>query len=117
MNIVVRKTTCIFQVDKSEKLNYKDELLAVYQGSKIERERVDAFEADRYYKVSIVVHLYYLKFTSRQVKWTRVPDLVEKRKVLLRGGWAYVPSREQSSIVYQEFESHLAKDLMVRVAY
>ncbi|KAF7288271.1 Rsec15 protein [Mycena chlorophos] len=46
------------------------------------------------------------------------PDLFEKesyykRRVFLKGGWAYVPSREQSSIVYKEFETHLEKDLMV----
>ncbi|KAF9567519.1 DNA primase, large subunit [Agrocybe pediades] len=46
-----------------------------------------------------------------KVKWTRVPDLVEKRKVFLKGGWAYVPGREQSSIVFQEFESHLERAL------
>jgi len=47
------------------------------------------------------------------VKWTRVPDLVEKRKVFLRGGWAYVPRQEQSSIVFHEFESKLEKALEV----
>lgn len=48
------------------------------------------------------------------MRWTRVPDLVDKRKVFLKGGWAYVPSREQSSIVYQELETHLERDLLVR---
>jgi DNA primase large subunit len=48
-----------------------------------------------------------------QVRWTRVPDLVEKRKVFLNGGWAYVPESAQSSIVYQEFESKLKKGLEV----
>ncbi|KAI0831416.1 DNA primase large subunit [Trametes gibbosa] len=46
-----------------------------------------------------------------KVKWTRVPDLVEKRKVVLRGGMAYVPQTEQASIVLQEFQSRLEKDL------
>lgn len=50
---------------------------------------------------------------STQVKWTRVPDLVERRKVFLKRGWAYVPGREQSSIVFQEFEVHLQKTLEV----
>ncbi|KAJ7470699.1 eukaryotic and archaeal DNA primase, large subunit-domain-containing protein [Mycena latifolia] len=77
-------------VDKSEKDKYRQELSS-YQS------RADSFETDRYYKV----------------RWTRVPDLVDKRKVFVRGGWAYVPSREQSSIVYQEFETHLEKDLLV----
>ncbi|KAI8998534.1 DNA primase large subunit [Trametes punicea] len=46
-----------------------------------------------------------------KVKWTRVPDLVEKRRVVLKGGMAYVPASEQASIVLQEFQSHLEKDL------
>lgn len=54
-----------------------------------------------------------LTLTVLQVKWTRVPDLVEKRRVLLKGGMAWVPSREQSSIVFQEFQTTLAKALEV----
>lgn len=52
-----------------------------------------------------------------QVRWTRVPDLVERRKVFLKKGWAYVPAIEQSSIVFQAFESHLMKDLEVCSCY
>lgn len=47
------------------------------------------------------------------MKWTRVPDLVEKRQVFLKGGWAFVPRKEQSSIVFQEFENELEKVLEV----
>ncbi|KAG5724621.1 DNA primase large subunit [Termitomyces sp. T112] len=82
-------------VDAAEKTKYRRELLACYIGSKIETVREQAFEGERYYKV----------------KWTRVPDLVEKRRVFLRGGWAYVPAKEQSSIVFQEFEVHLNRAL------
>lgn len=39
--------------------------------------------------------------------------MVEKRRVFLHGGWAYVPGQEQSSIIYQEFESKLEKALEV----
>ncbi|KAI6036110.1 DNA primase large subunit [Pisolithus microcarpus] len=46
-----------------------------------------------------------------KVHWTKVPDLVAKRRVFLRGGFAYVHSREVSSIVYHEFESALQKAL------
>ncbi|KAI0709357.1 DNA primase large subunit [Earliella scabrosa] len=46
-----------------------------------------------------------------KVKWTRVPDLVEKRRVLMKGGMAYVPAAEQASIVFQEFQNHLEKAL------
>lgn len=48
-----------------------------------------------------------------KVKWTRVPDLVEKRKVILKSGMAYVPAGEQASIVYQEFQALLEKALEV----
>ena len=53
--------------------------------------------------------------TRDQVKWTRVPDLVEKRKVFIKGGWAYVPGSAQLSIVLQEFETNLDKALTVGV--
>lgn len=79
-------------VEKAEILKYREELLACYQGSKIERERIDS---EKFYKV----------------KWTRVPDLVEKRRVFLSKGWAYVPGKEQSSIVFQEFQVLLEKAL------
>ncbi|KAG6813433.1 hypothetical protein H0H92_011130 [Tricholoma furcatifolium] len=82
-------------VDAAEKSKYRKELFACYQGAKNESVREQAFEGERYYKV----------------KWTRVPDLVEKRRVFLRGGWAYVPAKEQSSIVFQEFELHLTRAL------
>ena len=36
---------------------------------------------------------------------------MEKRRVFLKKGWAYVPSQEQSSIIFQEFESKLEKAL------
>ncbi|KAG8693896.1 hypothetical protein FRC09_010204, partial [Ceratobasidium sp. 395] len=51
------------------------------------------------------------KETYCKVHWTRVTDLVAARKVLLRGGYAYVPAREQSSIVFQEFSSRLERAL------
>lgn len=46
-----------------------------------------------------------------KVDWERVPDLVEQRKVFLRGGKAYVPSREQQSMVVTEFTAHLERAL------
>ncbi|KAF8212305.1 eukaryotic and archaeal DNA primase, large subunit-domain-containing protein [Mycena galopus ATCC 62051] len=81
-------------VDKAEKDRFREQLIS-YQG------RAETFEADKYYKV----------------RWTRVPDLVDRRKVFLKAGWAYVPSREQSSIVYQEFETHLERDLLATSRY
>ncbi|KAH0837282.1 hypothetical protein AYO21_09989 [Fonsecaea monophora] len=46
-----------------------------------------------------------------KVDWTRVPELVEHRTVLVRKGKAYVPMREQTSMVLTEFTSRLDKGL------
>ena len=48
-----------------------------------------------------------------KVHWTRVPELVEHRTVLVRKGKAYVPMREQASMVMTEFTSRLEKSLEV----
>lgn len=48
-----------------------------------------------------------------KVDWQRVPELVEGRKVFLRGGRAYVPGREQLSMVVAEFTARLDKALVV----
>ncbi|KAH7923862.1 DNA primase large subunit [Leucogyrophana mollusca] len=79
------------EVGDEEKNTYAKELQAL----EIKKPGEEYVREERYYKV----------------RWTRVPDLVAKRKVLLRGGWAYVPSREQSSIIFQEFEANLARAL------
>ena len=52
--------------------------------------------------------------TYFKVPWSMVPDLVEKRKVLLKGGMAYVPQREQMSLVLQAFQERLERGLEVR---
>ncbi|KAF9453209.1 DNA primase, large subunit [Macrolepiota fuliginosa MF-IS2] len=82
-------------VTKEEKVQYNHGLYSMYHAFRHEQDRADAFEKEKFYKV----------------KWTRVPDLVEKRKVFLKGGWAYVPGREQSSIVFKEFEVELERAL------
>lgn len=48
-----------------------------------------------------------------KVDWARVPDLVEQRRVFLKAGKAFVPGREQSSMVVAEFSSRLARQLEV----
>lgn len=48
-----------------------------------------------------------------KVDWERVPELVEGRKVFLKGGKAYVPGREQMSMVVAEFTGRLDKALEV----
>ena len=42
-----------------------------------------------------------------KVPWTRVPELVESRRMFLRRGYAYVPAREQTSMVVSEFARRL----------
>lgn len=51
-----------------------------------------------------------------KVDWERVPELVEGRKVLLKRGVAYVPVREQISLVVPEFTKRLDEALEVRSA-
>ncbi|KAG0646795.1 putative DNA primase large subunit [Hyphodiscus hymeniophilus] len=46
-----------------------------------------------------------------KVDWERVPELVESRRVFLRGGRAYVPGREQASMVVAEFTAKLDRAL------
>jgi DNA primase large subunit len=46
-----------------------------------------------------------------KVDWVRVPDLVDGRKVFLKAGKAYVPGREQQSMVLNEFTSRLERAL------
>jgi DNA primase large subunit len=48
-----------------------------------------------------------------KVDWERVPELVESRKVFLKNGMAYVPGREQMSMVVAEFTGRLDKALEV----
>jgi len=48
-----------------------------------------------------------------KVDWERVPELVEQRKVLLKRGKAYVPQREQMSLVLAEFTKKLDEALEV----
>lgn len=48
-----------------------------------------------------------------KVDWERVPELVESRRVFLKGGMAYVPGREQLSMVVAEFTSRLDKAMEV----
>lgn len=51
-----------------------------------------------------------------KVDWERVPELVESRRVFLKAGKAYVPGREQLSMVVAEFTSRLEKALEVRTS-
>jgi len=48
-----------------------------------------------------------------KVDWEKVPELVQGRRVLLRRGKAYVPAREQMSMVVSEFTKRLEQALEV----
>jgi DNA primase large subunit len=48
-----------------------------------------------------------------KVDWERVPELVEQRRVLLKRGKAYVPQREQMSLVLAEFTKKMDDALEV----
>jgi DNA primase large subunit len=48
-----------------------------------------------------------------KVDWERVPELVEQRRVFLKMGKAYVPQREQMSLVVAEFTKRLDDALEV----
>lgn len=51
-----------------------------------------------------------------KVDFETVPELVEGRRVLLKAGKAYVPVKEQMSMVLAGFNSRLEKGLEVRKA-
>ncbi|KAJ3984468.1 eukaryotic and archaeal DNA primase, large subunit-domain-containing protein [Lentinula detonsa] len=80
-------------VSKNEKDEYKGQLQH-FISAKVDLDT--AFNNEAFYKV----------------KWTTIPDLVEKRKVFLKGGYAYVPAREQASIIYAAFEERLEAALL-----
>ena len=48
-----------------------------------------------------------------KLDWQKVPELVESRRVLLRRGKAYVPAKEQTSMVVSEFSRRLESALEV----
>lgn len=52
-----------------------------------------------------------------KVDWERVPVLVEQRRVFLKRGKAYVPQREQMSLVVAEFTKKLDEALEVCIGH
>lgn len=48
-----------------------------------------------------------------KMDWETVPELVESRKVLVKKGKAYVPAREQTSMIHAEFNALLLVNLIV----
>lgn len=52
-----------------------------------------------------------------KIDWERVPELVQGRRVFLKKGKAYVPAKEQLSMVLDEFTTRLQKALEVSSAH
>lgn len=59
------------------------------------------------------LRLPYFIATNQKVGFERVPDLVEKRKVFLRGGKAFLPISEQQSLIVAEFSNNVGRALEV----
>lgn len=49
-----------------------------------------------------------------KVDWEKVPELIERRAVFIRKGKAYVPQREQLSMVIADFTARLEKAMEAR---
>lgn len=92
-HVVLTETHSFTKVSHEEKKIHRSALIAAHP------KLANNFDAEAYYKVP----------------WTKVLDLVEKRKVYLHRGIAWVPMREQASLVVAEFSSRLSKDLEVFV--
>ncbi|GFR49921.1 hypothetical protein Agub_g11940, partial [Astrephomene gubernaculifera] len=73
-----------------------DDILRVMRSGLETKEALQRAQNDRrFYKVS----------------WTRVPELVAQRRVLLRGGWAYVSRDALAPLVVAEFRAGVSKGL------
>ena len=51
-----------------------------------------------------------------KVVWTKVADLVQHRRVYLKGGYAFVPVSEQMALVATEFSARLSQALEVCIS-
>ncbi len=81
------------QVSAGEKNNLREELTGANPSLR------KTFDSEMFYKVH----------------WTKVSDLVGKRRVFLAKGQAYVPMTQQISLVLAEFNSRLEQALDVRL--
>lgn len=55
--------------------------------------------------------------TWYKVDWEKVPELVERRAVYMRKGKAYVPGREQLSMIIAEFTARLERAMEVIINF
>ncbi|KAI0814401.1 DNA primase, large subunit [Xylaria sp. FL0064] len=112
-----RVETMLFRLRLNEAgFREKDEFI---QSINLDCERVTEDERNKY-RDELAAVAGFKKGTEEEtwvkVDWERVPDLVESRRVFLKAGKAYVPSKEQSSMVIAEFTKRLdrALDLTAR---
>lgn len=77
------------EVTDEEKVEYRDKLLKT--GGMKDADKSEWFKVD----------------------WERVPELVEQRKVFIKRGKAFVPQKEQQSLVVAEFTKRLDESLEV----
>lgn len=86
----------------------------------LEWEKVSAEERDLYREELAACSAWERKTDLElgwfKVDWEKVPELVESRRVFLRGGKAFVPVREQTSMVVGEFTRRLDHGLEVRAS-
>ena len=78
--------------DQEKKTNWDDLVSSV--GYELSPAK---FEGEKFYKVP----------------WTEAVDLVRVRRVLIKGGMAYVPSRELLSLVMVIFRARLSHNLVL----
>ncbi|KAI0434610.1 DNA primase, large subunit [Xylaria sp. FL1042] len=112
-----RVETMLFRLRLNEEgFREKD---AFIQSINLDCEKVTEDERNRY-RDELAAVAGFKKGTEEEtwikVDWERVPDLVESRRVFMKAGKAYVPSKEQSSMVIAEFTKRLdrALDLTAR---
>ncbi|KAG2428010.1 hypothetical protein HXX76_011996 [Chlamydomonas incerta] len=83
-------------VPPAELESVKEDILQVMRSNLETREAIARVtENPKFYKVS----------------WTRVPELVSQRRVLLRAGWAYVSREALAPLVVAEFRANVSKGL------
>lgn len=109
-----RVETMLFRLRlNDESLREKNEFM---QSINLDCEQVTEDERNRYYEELAAVagpKKAGEEETWIKVDWERVPDLVESRRVFMKAGKAYVPSKDQSSMVIAEFTKRLDRALDV----
>ncbi|ORX73408.1 hypothetical protein BCR32DRAFT_297191 [Anaeromyces robustus] len=86
------------ELSGEEKEELKEELLETSyldNNFKNKDQYIQAFESDTYYKIP----------------FEQVTDLVQQRKIYIKGGVAYLPSKEQISLLLNQYKENLNKSM------